>query len=122
MDVPFSLRRARIASLALVALGLASMATTVSAGRAGGAAPSSASAVRSAAQEPAHVQADESMSLRQGTVGAIDARATRVQVQGIWIELVAGKTQLLRNGRAASRAAVRWLHHIIGTASRGDAV
>jgi len=57
--------------------------------------------VQAAAQQPAHLQADESASLRQGTVGAVDAPARRVQVQGIWIDLVAGKTQLMRNGRAA---------------------
>ena len=39
-----------------------------------------------AAQQPAHVQADESASLRQGTIGAVDARAGRVQVQGIWLD------------------------------------
>ena len=65
------------------------------------AAAPAASAVQAAVQQPAHLQADESASLRQGTVGAVDARATRVQVQGIWIDLVAGKTQLMRNGRAA---------------------
>lgn len=101
MNDLFSLRRVRTASLALVTLGLSSVATTASAVRVSGAAPPAASAVQSATQEPAHVQADESASLRRGTVGAVDERATRVQVQGIWIELVAGKTQLLRNGQAA---------------------
>ena len=92
----------RAASFALVALGLASVATTASAVRVGGAAAPAASAVQGATQqEPAHVQADESASLRQGTVGAVDERGTRVQVQGIWLDVVAGKTQLLRNGQAA---------------------
>lgn len=101
MNHLFSLRRVRTVSFAVVTLGLASVATTASAVRAGGAAPPSASAVQGVAHEPAHLQADESASLRQGTVGAVDERGRRVQVQGVWIELVAGKTQLLRNGEAA---------------------
>ncbi len=101
MDRLFSSRRNRAAGLGLVAAGLLSLATAASASRVGGAAPPAASAVQGAVQEPAHVQADESASLRQGTVGAVDARAGRVQVQGVWIDLVAGKTQLLRNGRVA---------------------
>ncbi len=101
MDDLLSPRRVRSASLALVALGLASIATVASAVRVGGAAAPSASSVRGASQQPAHVQADESASLRHGTIRAIDERLTRVQVQGVWIELVAGQTQLLRNGQAA---------------------
>ena len=101
MDRLFFPRRVRVACLGLVAAGLLSMATVASASRVGGAAPPAASAVHGSVQQPPQLQADESASLRQGTVGAVNERATRVQVQGIWIDLVAGKTQLLRNGRAA---------------------
>ena len=101
MDRLFFPRRVRAACLGLVAAGLLSMATVASASRVGGAAPPAASAVQGSVHQPPHLQADESASLRQGTVGAVSERATRVQVQGIWIDLVAGKTQLLRNGRAA---------------------
>lgn len=94
-------RRLRAASFAFVALGLVSAATVSTASRVGGAAAPSASAVQGAAQQPAHVQADESASLRQGTIGAVDERGARVQVQGVWLDVVAGKTQLLRNGQAA---------------------
>jgi hypothetical protein len=97
-----SLRRIHAAFLGLVAAGLLPIATVASASRVGGAPAPAASAVQAAAQQPAHVQADESASLRQGTVGAVDERASRVQVHGIWIDLVAGKSQLLRNGRAAA--------------------
>ena len=57
-----------------------------------------ASSVQAAAQQSAQAQADESASLRHGTIRAIDDRVTRVQVHGIWLDLVADKTQLLRNG------------------------
>ena len=83
------------------------MATVASASRVGGAPPPAASAVQAAAQQPAQAQADESASLRQGTVGAVDERGARVQVQGIWIDLVADKTQLLRNGRRAGLETLR---------------
>jgi hypothetical protein len=101
MNVLFSRWRTRAASLGVVAAALLALSPVVSASRVGGAPPPAASAVQGAAQEPAHVQADESASLRQGTVGAVDPRGGRVQVQGIWIDLVAGRTQLLRSGRAA---------------------
>ena len=101
MDPLFSRGRARAASLGAVAALLLALSPAVSASRVGGAPPPAASAVQGAAQEPAHVQADESGSLRQGTVGAVDPRGGRVQVQGVWIDLVAGRTQLLRGGRAA---------------------
>ena len=101
MDPFLFRRRARAAALGLVAAGLLPVAMVASASRVGGAPAPTASAVQGATQQPAHVQADESASLRQGTVGAIDARAMPVQVQGIWIDWVAGSTQLLRNGHAA---------------------
>ncbi len=96
-----SARRARAATLALVALGLASMATVASAVRVGGASAPSASSVQGAVQQPAQIQADESASLRHGKIRAIDERFTRVQVHGVWLDLVAGKTQLVRNGQPA---------------------
>jgi len=101
MDPFISPMRVRATCLGLAAAGLVTMATGANASRVGNAPPPAASAVQAAAQQPAHLQADESASLRQGTVGAVDALAGRVQVQGIWIELVAGKTQLMRDGRAA---------------------
>jgi hypothetical protein len=94
-------RTARAASLAMLAFGLASMTTLAGAVRVGGAAAPSASSVQGAAQQPAQAQADESASLRHGTIRAIDERVTRVQIHGVWLDLVAGKTQLLRNGEAA---------------------
>ena len=84
------------------AVALASAADLAGASRVAGAAAPAASSVLTAQQEPAHVQADESASLRQGMIGAVDERGARVQVQGIWLDLVAGKTQLLRSGRPAA--------------------
>jgi len=101
MNALFSRRRARAVCLGLAAATLVPVATVANASRVGGAPPPAASAVQGAAQEPTQGQADESASLRQGTVGAVDPRGGRVQVQGVWIDLVAGRTQLLRGGRAA---------------------
>ena len=92
----FPLRR----SLALVA-GLA-LAASASASRISGAAAPAASAVQAGVQEPAHLQADESASLRQGTIQSVDAGGSRLQVQGIWLALSAGKTRLLRGGKPAA--------------------
>jgi hypothetical protein len=94
-----------VASLA--ALALLSLATGALASRVHGGAAPAASAVRSSAQEPAHLQADESASLRQGTIAALDARGGRAQVQGIWLDLVPGKTQLLRSGQPACLGTLR---------------
>ncbi|MEO8311280.1 MAG: hypothetical protein ABI520_08930 [Caldimonas sp.] len=96
-----STRRGRLATRALVALALATIATVAGAVRVGGGAAPSASSVQGAAQQPAQAQADESASLRHGTIRAIDERVTKVQVHGVWLDLVAGKTQLLRNGEPA---------------------
>ena len=81
-----STRRVRAVLLACGAVGLASVAPFANAVRVGGAPAPTASAVQGAAQEPAHVQADESASLRQGTIGAVDERGVRVRVQGVWID------------------------------------
>jgi hypothetical protein len=91
----------RSVSLAVVAAALAATATTAGAVRVENRPPPAASAVRDSVPEPANVQADESGSLRQGTIGAVDERASRVQVQGVWLDVLAGKTQLLRNGQPA---------------------
>lgn len=74
---------------AVVSTGLAS--------RVGGAPPPPS--VRLAPQEAAQAQADDSASLRQGLVTAIGERGERLQVQGIWLDVVAGQTQVLRNGQ-----------------------
>lgn len=94
-------RRVRFAVFGLAAVAIASVAPVASATRVGGGTAPAASTVQGSVQEPVHVQTDESASLRQGTVGAVDERGARVKVQGVWIGLVAGKTQLLRGGRPA---------------------
>jgi hypothetical protein len=94
-------RRVRAASIALAALAFAAAAD---ASRVGSGAPAASSAgVQPGATQPAHVQADESASLRQGTIGALDSRAgLRVQVQGVWLDAIAGTTQVIRNGSPAA--------------------
>lgn len=100
-------RRLRAAVLVLGTLVLGSAADLATASRAGGAAAPAASAVRATTQQPAHLQADESASLRQGTIAAVDPSGMRVQVQGIWLDLVEGRTQLVRNGQAARLATLK---------------
>jgi hypothetical protein len=82
--------------LAAVAMALAGPSLAV---RVGGAAAPSASAVQGLTPQPAPEQNDESASLRQGTITALDANGARLQVQGIWLELVQGKTLAMRQGK-----------------------
>jgi hypothetical protein len=83
-----------------VALGL-SFCSLAGAVRVDAAAPS-ASAVMASPQQAAAAQADESASLRHGVVTALDPRGARLQVQGVWLAIVADKTQLLRDGKPAA--------------------
>ena len=89
------LRAAMLLALG-AAIGSASVASRVN----GSSAPASA-AVQAATAQPASQQLDESASLRKGTVTALDERGTRVQVQGVWLDVIGGKTQLSRNGQSA---------------------
>jgi hypothetical protein len=75
--------------------------------RVGGVAAPSASAVQGLAPQPAHVQNDESASLREGAITALDASGTRLQVQGIWLDLVAGKTLAMRKGKPVDIATLK---------------
>ncbi|MGZ8258988.1 MAG: hypothetical protein ACXWUL_00375 [Caldimonas sp.] len=78
-----------------------------SAVRVGNGVEPAASAVQAAAQEPAQAQADESASLRQGTIAAVDERRGRLQVQGLWLDVVPDKTKLIRHGRPATLDTLR---------------
>jgi len=91
-------RPLRALAIAALGLGISSLSLAIRIENAG--APAS-SAVLGSPQQAAKAQADESASLRQGLVTALDAGGARVQVQGVWLEVVAGKTQVLRNGQAA---------------------
>jgi hypothetical protein len=102
---PFLSRRCWRAA-ALAAVGLACAGTAL-ASRVGFEPPPAASAVQASAQQAQQVQTDESASLRQGVVGAVDGRRARIQVQGIWLDTVAEKTTLLRNGRPAGLETLR---------------
>lgn len=75
--------------------------------RVGGAAAPAASAVQGLAQQPARVQNDESASLRQGTITALDPSGARVQVQGTWLEIVDGKTLAMRQGKPVGLATLK---------------
>jgi hypothetical protein len=89
-------RPLRAMTIIVLGIGSASLSMAV---RVDGAAVPAASAVSGSPQQAAKQQADESASLRQGVISALDERGTRLQVQGIWLEVVAGRTQVLRNGQ-----------------------
>jgi hypothetical protein len=93
--------RLRGASLVGAALAVLSLAAPATASSVSGAGAPAASAVHARPAQPAPLQADESASLLRGVVEAVDDRGSRVQVQGIWLDLVAGQTRLLRQGRSA---------------------
>ncbi len=88
-------------AVATIACGMAFAALAGAVRVDAGAAPA-ASAVMKSPQQSAAAQADESASLRHGIVTALDPRGVRLQVQGIWLEVVADKTQLLRDGKPAA--------------------
>ena len=98
MNSSNSLHVVRALACLVAALGIApsSLASKV-----GGPSAPAASAVQTSVQQPASAQSDESASLRQGTVTALDESGARLQVQGVWLGVVAGKTLVLRQGKAA---------------------
>jgi len=101
MRDPVLRRRVRVASFVVASLALVTVADVAFASGVSGASAPAASAVLAGAPRSAQVQGDESASLRRGSIDAVDGRGMRVQVQGIWLDLVAGQTQLLRNGKRA---------------------
>ena len=52
----------------------------------------------SAAAAASH--ADDSSSLRQGTISAVNAAHDQIEVNGSWLKIAAGQTRLFRQGRA----------------------
>ncbi|MEO8836325.1 MAG: hypothetical protein ABI364_06265 [Caldimonas sp.] len=93
-----SWRAARGAAIGAAALAVATLSLAVRPQNTGSPVLDSAASVP---QQSASVQSDESASLRQGTVTALDERGARLQVQGIWLAVVADKTHLVRAGRAS---------------------
>ncbi len=92
--------------LVVAALALALSSPSVASRVESATAPASA-AVMSAPQQAAAAQADESASLRHGVITAIDERGSRLQVQGIWLEVAAARTQVVRNGEPAKVESLR---------------
>ena len=93
-------RQSGLRAAILLALGAAIGSASV-ASRVNGSSAPAASSVQGAPVQPASEQVDESASLRNGTVTALDERGTRVQVQGVWLDVVGGKTQLSHHGQPA---------------------
>ena len=92
---------------ALVALAGLGAALGAGASRVGDGPAPSASSVQASAQQSAQAPADDSASLRHGTVTAIDRKARRIQIQGVWAEVAPGKTMLLRQGTPAALETLR---------------
>ena len=88
--------RHAVAWLIVLALAPAAFASRVGNGAAG--APK---APPGAKAEAVASQADDSNSLRQGTITAINERGDRLQVQGVWCDVGAGQTMLIRDGQQA---------------------
>ena len=65
------------------------------AGSARQAAPTSAAAAAS--------HADDSSSLRQGTITSVSAKNDQIEINGSWLKVAAGKTRLFRQGHAVER-------------------
>ena len=116
--VYFRLRGPRAAILMALA---ATMASASVASRVNGSAAPAASAVLAATPRPAGDATDESSSLRQGMVTALDERGKRVQVQGIWLDVAGGKTQLSRHGQPAPIDSLRVGEAIRFTVAPGSA-
>ncbi len=104
----------------LIAALAACAGPVLAAGVVGAQAPSAAT-VQGLAPQPAQVQTDESASLRQGAITALDAGGTRLQVQGIWLEIVDGKTLATRNGRPVATASLKVGETIRFTVAPGSA-
>jgi cysteine sulfinate desulfinase/cysteine desulfurase-like protein len=86
-----------IAALALVG------ATQAWAVRVGNEPPPTAVSAQSAAPTgPATgaSHADDSSSLRQGTISAVNANHDQIEVNGSWLKIAAGQTRVFRQGRA----------------------
>jgi hypothetical protein len=92
----------------------------LAAGVVGAPAPSPAT-VQGLTQQSAQVQADESASLRQGTITALDASGKRLQVHGIWLEMVDGKTLATRNGAPVATESLKVGETIRFTVAPGTA-
>jgi hypothetical protein len=91
-------QRLRLLTVVALGLGISSFSFAV---RVQNASAPAASEVTRMPQQASGAQADESASLRTGVITALDEHGARLQVQGIWLDLVAGKTQVVRNGQAA---------------------
>lgn len=109
---------------AVVALGLwLGLSAGAHATRAIDAPPPTRAAVLNAPQADAALQADDRSSLRRGMVDSVSASGDAVLIHGSWFFIVEGRTQLFRDGRAASAGALakgQWVKFTLapGTADR----
>lgn len=59
-----------------------------------------------AAAAAAVSQADDSNSLRQGTITSVNANSDQIEVNGSWLKIAAGKTRLFQRGQAVGSDAL----------------
>ncbi|MDQ6681374.1 MAG: hypothetical protein M3Y67_10500 [Pseudomonadota bacterium] len=65
--------------------------------------------------------ADDSSSLREGTISDVSAKHDQIEVNGSWLKLVEGKTRVFREGRATSGDALAKGQKVKFTLAPGDA-
>ncbi len=92
---------------ALLCAGFGTLASVAVASRVETAAAPAASAVLDSAQPSTASQSDDSASLRQGVVTALAPKGDRLQVQGIWCDVGADQTLVLRGGQRVPLESVR---------------
>ena len=86
-----------IAALALVTWSVGGWAAAV----AGASAPSAESTRQVVSAQAAASHADDSSSMREGVITAVNEKRDQVEINGAWLRLVAGKSIVFRNGRSA---------------------
>ena len=67
--------------------------------------PTRAAVLNAPPPDPA-TQADDSSGLRQGVVAAVSPKADWVYVNGTWLGIASGRTQLFQRGRPAQPSAL----------------
>ena len=70
----------------------------------GGAAGKGAQPASPVAEAASH--ADDSSSMRQGTITSVNANSDQIEVNGSWLKIAAGKTRLFQRGQAVGSDAL----------------
>jgi hypothetical protein len=65
--------------------------------------------------------ADDSSSLRQGTITSVSTKNDQIEINGSWLKVAAGKTRLFRQGRAVEKDVLAKGQAVKFTLMPGDA-